>query len=813
MSARPLLQAFLLICLIAGGGVFVVILGVRSIGHDSSQGPELQVWDDESNDLWIETPLFMWNITSGEAVSLSIDGVWQEWRPAVSDPGERVIDTLFLSPQFTKTLRSRVMFSLGDRTVVYIERDAQDGVEALELAFRAHDGVVRVTHAWIGDAIPVHVRKTSASLSNLEGQFVQEMMEGLSAEDRLHLAANYSFFTRFEPGTGVEYRSALGEQEERRTGRLASACADEVDSESSDPWARDKGDSDPCRFAGFFLPGHILGSEYVSLFAEDPTAILQPVEANREPLQLDAADLDAAYIMRTPRYSYRAKKTGPEPGEPVTFIAYVKNMGVQPTGTFDFVWSIDNTQMLSDTSSSLVPGEQLTLSLDWIWQAGPHTVTIQLDPNDVLPEVSERNNVLKDRTDALAVGFWVEQSVYDYFNTHQIERGLGSLSWEDWAQRQLRVMNQMFAEAIHPLTPNGILERVRLDKVTVVPDGSLPPCATHYPDVGDESVDLQWGFPAELVGMDTGHTCGELDYYLSQPDSQDVEYTLIHELSHARYLVDLYGINVRVGRLTLTGSVDSSDPTLIVDRNVGVDQDFPAPAYLALEGELVICQSKAGNTFTECERGGEGTTPRPHAAVAAVHPAVVRLQDGQGDLVQGSVDLPVLGDLLYRQRYPDDLMSGGTVFQQHSAYALNRIAGQRPCCGNFHAPDNLGEYLNDLPTENIVEVRRSDGQPLPGAQVEVYRAKPLPVWYGKVYLNTPDVTHVTDSEGRVHLGSNPFSDEPGITHAFGHSNAVVLLRIAAGQQTVYRFLDVTEANEAFWSGHHERAIYAVYLTQ
>jgi hypothetical protein len=134
--------------------------------------------------------------------------------------------------------------------------------------------------------------------------------------------------------------------------------------------------------------------------------------------------------------------------------------------------------------SSLDPAETTTFDVAWPWQPGNHTLRFEVDPVDSIVEVSELNNAIEDRTNTLSVGFWVEQSVYDWFNANQVSLGLGSVPWEDWAHRQLCVWNQMFADAITPFTPQGILDRVRLDEVTVVTDGALPPCTTSFPVPG-----------------------------------------------------------------------------------------------------------------------------------------------------------------------------------------------------------------------------------------------------------------------------------------------------------------------------------------
>lgn len=529
-------------------------------------------------------------------------------------------------------------------------------------------------------------------------------------------------------------------------------------------------------------------------------------------LQATLPDLDAAFISRLPAYDYDDPvKNRPAPGDPVTFQAHVANRGGLSTGAYGYTWYIDGAPVLSASAASLAPGDSVILTLAWTWQDGPHTVGITLDPGGLVGEVTEQNNALEDRTNALAVGLWVEQSVYDYFNLHQVDvPGLGgaSNSWDDWAQRQMRTWNQMFAGATSPLTPQGVIDRVRLDKVVVVADGALPPCATNFPDPEDKTVDLEWGFPAEEVGVQTGHVCGGWNLYIDNPDFMNIEYSLMHELSHARYLVDLYGFNVYVNSAALSAAAGSTATSLTVDRDIEGDYNFPIPAYLAIDGELVICQAKSGSMFSNCTRGAEGTLPRAHAAGALVNLALVRAQDGARNLVQGSAALPVIGwdDHLYYSRYQDDLMNGGTVYRQYSAYALNRIAGRRALCGNYNSPCNIGEYMRDLPAQNFFEIRGAGDQPLQWARVDVFRPRPYPSVYGKMYVAEPDLALFTDAQGRVSLGSDPFGDLPPSPSP---SQGVLLLRITSAGEREYQFFEITYANEAYWSGDQASATYVI----
>lgn len=254
-------------------------------------------------------------------------------------------------------------------------------------------------------------------------------------------------------------------------------------------------------------------------------------------------DLNVTHIERTPRYDYDAPKGWPEPGDTVTFHAHVRNWGNATVPSADYVWAVDGVPLMSGTLASLLPGEDRVVEYSWTWQDGPHTIGFTIDPENLVPEIVEENNEIVDRTNALAVGFWVEQSVYDFFQQRQVELGLGSNSWEDWAQRHIRRWNRMFEDAVWPLTPEGVIDRVRLDKVTVVPDGALPlswGLPTNHPDTRDRTVDMMWGFPGEQVDGET--YLGR--HYLDPQGPFTYEGSLIHELNHARYLIDTYGFDV-----------------------------------------------------------------------------------------------------------------------------------------------------------------------------------------------------------------------------------------------------------------------------
>ena len=254
------------------------------------------------------------------------------------------------------------------------------------------------------------------------------------------------------------------------------------------------------------------------------------------------ADLNVTLIERLPRYDYDAAQNNPDPNDMVSFHGHVINWSGNTVSPV-YVWEIDGKVVEEDIITDLAPSQEQIVVLDWQWQEGNHTVKLTIDPEDIITESSETNNAIEDRVNAIIAGFWVEQSVYDYFHAHQHELGIGSNSWQDWIQRQMAKQNDLYEQAIWPSSPLGVLDRVRIDKIIVVPDDALPlngGLPSNHPDTSDKTVDLMWGFPATLLdgSFYANHTSVDENnpFYL--------EKSLIHELGHARYLIDCYGFDV-----------------------------------------------------------------------------------------------------------------------------------------------------------------------------------------------------------------------------------------------------------------------------
>ena len=309
----------------------------------------------------------------------------------------------------------------------------------------------------------------------------------------------------------------------------------------------------------------------------------------------EKADLTVTYIKRLPRYpglssKYKSVNEGPDglqgdvlpptiankdvqhwpkPGETVTFYAHVRNKGPVTVESYDWHWLIDGKDVEGPDGSGIAGpidfNQEDVYELTWKWEDGPHAVSFEVDRRRLLDEITRNNNYVADRTDALSFQFFVEESVEKWFET--VKNGMGSYCWEDWAQLQVREMNRMFRDSIYPSQPFGITERVRLDEVTVIPDGWGHTGGMHVPNVktpvdysnpvfvnanvetrnsigygnGTGGVDGVWGFTVDLLKKDEHG----LSFYTRMPRwLTGPEWPLHHELGHQLGRADHYLVPV-----------------------------------------------------------------------------------------------------------------------------------------------------------------------------------------------------------------------------------------------------------------------------
>jgi hypothetical protein len=420
---------------------------------------------------------------------------------------------------------------------------------------------------------------------------------------------------------------------------------------------------------------------------------------NREP----EVDIGVAYIKRLPEYSWEWNEENPEvagwpsPGEEVTWVGVIKNHGNQTVRNFSYQWKLNNEIVGSGTIDQLKPGKSTNVEFLWTWEFDRSELQLEIDISNEWDEASEENNTLLVFTDALSIGFYVEESLYDYYAKFQTNGGRNS--WDDWAQEQIATINTWFASSKYDLAPEGALDRYRLNEITIVDDGSLPLFEEAYdvidssggfdrrqsiPNYNDRNVDLQWGFPSELLE----------GYYDRSNDNFGVSRFLIHEMGHARYLLDNYAFDV----------VHNSNNSLvdITYNNESVVNSLYLPGDQVNNGYYVHKGTHKG--------------------------------------------------IMYGFEYSN--------FSLLSVLILNHLQGQRPAQGNFNTPLDQVDIYNLFPDEFRFQVVNNQGEPIPGATIDVYQSNrpqtqdPNSV-YPKHYDNIPDVHFQTDANGEFTTDSAP----------------------------------------------------------
>ena len=132
-----------------------------------------------------------------------------------------------------------------------------------------------------------------------------------------------------------------------------------------------------------------------------------------------------------------------------------------------YAWYIDDVKV-ADGYMDIPSGDYATVDLPWTWTFDRHRIKFVLDQTNAISEWTKENNSVTIYSDAITVGFYVEQSLYDYFWAHQGELGYqGSNCWERWAQRHITIWNEMCEDAVYiPEAPEGVLDRFRTGRHT-----------------------------------------------------------------------------------------------------------------------------------------------------------------------------------------------------------------------------------------------------------------------------------------------------------------------------------------------------------
>jgi hypothetical protein len=268
-------------------------------------------------------------------------------------------------------------------------------------------------------------------------------------------------------------------------------------------------------------------------------------------------DVNVLFIEKTPRRNYDAPDAGNGPGWPANGQEIVWRAHVQSHNreARDLRWeaTVDGKLWSSGTIDRIPKDGIVQVPIPMRWQQARQELEFKVDAPAW--DSNPHNNGRRIHTDALTVGFWIEDRLWQYWHDLQHRQNPRNETFEDWSQHMIDLWNGMMEKAVYPgLTPNGNSDRWRLDRVIIVPSGALPlngGLPSNNPDSRDRTVDIAWGF-----AMDPDATVSK--YWELRPDEKDAWTTdaafltdraLIHELLHARYLVDSYGFDVHASSI------------------------------------------------------------------------------------------------------------------------------------------------------------------------------------------------------------------------------------------------------------------------
>jgi len=492
----------------------------------------------------------------------------------------------------------------------------------------------------------------------------------------------------------------------------------------------------------------------------------QSVSRSRQP------DLDVTYIARTPRYrrylpdytllpgdpwriprlcaGTEDDKRWPDVGEVVTYTAHVRNKGNRTVGRFAFEWLVNGDVVSSGVAGVLRPGREATLDYGTVWRAEPEAIEFRVDPDHAIQESVETQNSLTVGSHDLTISIWVEQGLYDIFNATR--NLVGSRSFEDWIQAQFAQMNQRFRASTYPVAPEGIRDRVRIEKIVVTPElnGAFslphPPCVLGTTDPDEFVMDGRWFFtdgdPTNARGL-----AGEWQQYVDQ-FATSIDWGLIHELAHQLGVIDLY-------RMNLFNEPATNDRFAVQDLGGQVIDVARLPTH----GFCQILFQYPGNMV-----GGD-TSPHRDGTYFESHTA-------------GGMN----SHYNHRRGY-----FGEYLFDTPAETTLRLIdANGEPIAGasvQLFQKDAVTEVFDNAPEmEGVTDTR--------GAIVLLNR---LP--------DTPVVT----ATGHM-LRANPFGQ---IFHE--GQNGTIFVRAVREGQELYGWLFVLDLNLAYWSGFTDRAEITIQL--
>lgn len=357
------------------------------------------------------------------------------------------------------------------------------------------------------------------------GKTLLEMAPGQSNENGARWSATWRHRRLGIAGGSWEHAGAVGSADSRLIpgAKLSRPDRDHVQIDGLTEVVQRQYD-EPWQNNGFLLrfdqPIEVLSSKATQ---DRPKLLLQVADVAPS----HGPDLTIAYIERKPEYPRFQDEGGysvmpqdgvdipvldhplnavgkkwPSDGEDVVYIGHVKNVGDAPSQGFTARWSVDEKPSTSkDMPDALLPGQEALVTLHLPFKSDHFDHRIQPVALTIEPKGADAisaNNSLEIQQAALNLGVYVEKSFYD--KAAAAENEVGSHCFEDCIQKRVELLNSVyFPFSKFSFAPDGATERVRIQRIIVVPDGTLRGGAFLPDGKSDLNYDAELGLPATMA--------------------------------------------------------------------------------------------------------------------------------------------------------------------------------------------------------------------------------------------------------------------------------------------------------------------------
>ena len=130
------------------------------------------------------------------------------------------------------------------------------------------------------------------------------------------------------------------------------------------------------------------GPHEISMIVDPGDAIIELNETNNKLTRINVVQGPDINVELT------LDNTNPVEGDIINITGFIKNIGVLPANDFTVRIEIDNKCIIESVNISLLRNETLNISTAWTAIIGDHTIQVTADPDEILFETSEENNVV-----------------------------------------------------------------------------------------------------------------------------------------------------------------------------------------------------------------------------------------------------------------------------------------------------------------------------------------------------------------------------------------------------------------------------------